>query len=137
MNVPDELREVRVALAKDRFVPALENVTDPAVPAIVILSIAGEHALHYPSHIVRLPLDKQVDMVRHQAVRVKVKRQTPLLLNEQTDEPREIVRAMKNVLSAHPARNQVIKPALDLQTHSPRHGEYATSKRCRIAILQV
>src|SRR5689334_12725956 len=46
MDVTDEFAEVSIRLTENRFVSALEEVTDLPVFAVVILAVGGEHSLH-------------------------------------------------------------------------------------------
>lgn len=49
MDIPDQLKEVRVLLYDDRFEPVLEKVACPAVPAIEGPSVPGKERAHRPA----------------------------------------------------------------------------------------
>ena len=62
--------------------------------------------LHDLSNRFRLPLDKQVNVVRHQAVGVKKKSQAFLLLRQQREKLPPVIARMKDVLPVVPSRDQ-------------------------------
>jgi hypothetical protein len=70
MDIADELTHIDITLAQDRSVAPLENVTYGPVLAVIILTVSGEQTMHDPAYCCRFALDKQVDMVRHQAKRI-------------------------------------------------------------------
>jgi hypothetical protein len=73
MNVTDKFSEVRSAFAEYRLMPALKDMPDPLISAVVILAVTGKHTLHNVSNGLGLPLQQQMSMVGHQAIGVKVK----------------------------------------------------------------
>ena len=54
-----------------RLVPALKDMSDMAVAAIIVLAVPGKHAMHDPSDGFRLPFDEQVKVIRHQTICVE------------------------------------------------------------------
>ena len=72
MDVPDKLAEISIRLAENRFVASLKEVTDLVVLSIVILTVGGQHSLHDSTDGIVLHLDQQMNVVRHQAIGVKI-----------------------------------------------------------------
>jgi hypothetical protein len=47
VNIADQLKEIRLFLAEDRFIPILEKVAMSPVPAVVSDGVAGEKSSHH------------------------------------------------------------------------------------------
>ncbi len=77
--------------------------------------------MHDPPHIIRPPLDQQMNVIGHQAVGLKIKGKLLLLPGEQLNELPIVLRRMKDVPPIHPSRRHIIKPALDPDPRFPRH----------------
>src|SRR5450759_1384887 len=65
--VANQGQQVPVLLDQECLVPALEKVPDPVVPAVESLRIGRLQCQHDARQPRRTPLDRQVDMVAHQA----------------------------------------------------------------------
>jgi hypothetical protein len=46
---------------------------DPAVFPVIVLAVAGKKTQHQAPDRIRLPLNKQMEMIRHQAISVEKK----------------------------------------------------------------
>ena len=68
MNVAEQSEQILLLVADDRFVPALEKMTDLAIAAIEILGIGLLQSLHEFAQRCRTRLDEQVDVIGHEAV---------------------------------------------------------------------
>lgn len=65
MYIPYEPGEVGFALTEYRLMPALKDMTHTLLFAVVVLAVTGQHSLHNVPDRFRLPLDQQVQVVRH------------------------------------------------------------------------
>lgn len=121
VDVPHQLAEVPVRLAQHRLVPALEHMPYLLVLPVIVLAVAGQHPVHDPPHRLRLPLDQQMNVVGHQAVRVDVEPKLPFPGAEQGQELVMIVGGVEDVLAVVPANDQMVKPAFDFEPRSSCH----------------
>ena len=80
MDVTDQLAEILIRLTENRFVPSLQEMPDASMSTVIILAIAGQHAVHDPPDRVRLPFDQQVHVIRHQAIGIEEERKSLLLV---------------------------------------------------------
>lgn len=87
-----------------------------AVLAIVILAVSGEEPLHDSADGVLLPLDKQMNVIRHQAIGVKMERQFGLLMRELNKELLIIVIRPEDELAVIAPSDDVIEPALNFES---------------------
>jgi hypothetical protein len=89
-------------------------MADVPVSAIVVLSVAGQKTVHYPPDVVSSPLYQQMNMIRHQTVRVKIEWHSLLLHGEHCHKSLMILRRMENVLAINASGDYVIESALYL-----------------------
>jgi hypothetical protein len=122
VNVPDKLSQVLIALAEYRLVTPLEQVTRLSVLAIVILAISGQESLHDPADGVILPLDQQMDVIGHQAVRIKVEGQPRFLVAELEEEFAVVVVRSKDELAIVASCDDVVEPSLDFESRLAHRG---------------
>jgi hypothetical protein len=122
MDVPDELCEIGLTLAEYRLMPSMKNMINTLVPAIVILAIPGQHPLHNVPDGLSLPLDQQVNVVRHQTVSVEEKGRAVLLFCQQREEFQKVIVTVKDVLPVIAARYYMIETALNLGSQLSSHG---------------
>jgi hypothetical protein len=80
--VPDQLGQVPIGLAKDRFVAPLKQMPGLLVFPIVKLAVCGQHALHNSAYGVVTHLNQQVKMIGHKAVGIKIEGESGFLLFE-------------------------------------------------------
>ncbi len=121
MNVPDQLRQIRVALAKYRLIPSLQNMADVPVSTIVVLGVAGQKPVHYSPDVVSSPLYQQMNMIRHQTVCIKIEWHPLLLPREHCQKSLMVLRRMEDILAINASCDDVIKPALNLKPRFPGH----------------
>lgn len=114
MDVADKLAHVHFALAEDGFVAALKKMADPAVFAVVILTVSGQHAMHYSPDRVRPAFDQEMNVIRHQAKSVQEERQFILLGGQKREELFVIFASTKYLLPVIPTCDNVVKSTLDL-----------------------
>ena len=69
MNVPDELEEVFILLAQDRFVSVLEQVSAPLMPEVEKYSVPGQKPLHEGRQFYLRGAKQKVEMIRHKRPR--------------------------------------------------------------------
>ncbi len=74
MDVAHEFSKVAIGLAEDRFVAALKQMTNLLVLSIVILTVTGEQSVHNATDRIAKHLNKEMDVIRHQAIGVEVER---------------------------------------------------------------
>jgi hypothetical protein len=73
MDVFEQGQKVSVAIAKNGFVPALEEVPHSLVPAIIVHGVALVHPLEDLGEPDVFCLDQQVNVVGHEYVRIEIK----------------------------------------------------------------
>ena len=66
VNITDQLQQIRLLLAKDRFIPVLKQMAVPLVPAIMGHRITGKQPAHDRGDWNRASDQQQVEMVRNQ-----------------------------------------------------------------------
>lgn len=122
MDVPDKLAEISIRLAENRFVASLKEVTDLVVFSIVILTIAGLHSLHDSTDGIVLHLDQQTNVVRHQAIGVKIEGKFRLLECHNIGEAEVVSIRAEDSSTVIAARNDVIKRITYFDARFPSHG---------------
>ena len=70
MNVADQLQQIGVFLAQNRFVASLKQMADLFVSAVVILGVALLEPLHEFAKGGAGALQEQMNVIGHQAVRI-------------------------------------------------------------------
>ena len=55
--------------------PALQQVADPSIPAIIVLTISGQQPMHDPANRVRLSFNQQMHVVGHQTIGIEEERE--------------------------------------------------------------
>src|SRR5205823_5700596 len=93
----------------------------PPISTVVVLTVSRQKAMHYLPDVVRPPLDQQVDMIGHQAIRIQVKRQFLLLHRQLRNEFPMVLHRMKNIPAINPTCYNVIQTTLDLKSRFPGH----------------
>jgi hypothetical protein len=133
MDVPDELAKIAFALAKNGLVPALKDMPDAPITPIVILAVSRQKPLHNAPDRFRLPFDQKMNVIRHQAIGIKIERRPLLLLRQQREEFNEIFPRMKYVLPVVAARDHMIQTTLDLNPQFSRHTRKILHQKQKIA----
>ena len=121
MDVADQLAQVTVALAEDRLMSSLKNMPDPAITAVIILTVAGQDPLHCAAKSFILAFDQQVQVVRHQTIGIEVETRPLLLFGKQREKPLMVVAGMKNVPPVIATGDHMIKSTLNLDSSTPCH----------------
>ncbi len=111
MDLAHEFSKVAIALAQDRFEEPLKKMTDLLVLSIVILTVTGEQTVHNATDRVVKHLNKQMDVVRHQAISVEVERPLAFLGLEKSQKLKVVIEGAENRSAIVAARNDVIQPA--------------------------
>ena len=91
------------------------------MPAIVILTVGSQQPMHHPANRIILHLNAQVDVIGHQAVRIKVKRAFRFLALEQAQKLEVVIVFREYPLAIVPAADEMIKPASDFDSGLPGH----------------
>src|SRR5260370_4450906 len=58
------------------FVPALQQMSHPSIPAIIVLSITSQEPMHDSTNLTCLTLNQQMHMVGHETVCVRSEEHT-------------------------------------------------------------
>jgi hypothetical protein len=102
--------------------PALQQVADPKIAAIVVLTVTRQEPVHDPANRVRLSLNQQVNVISHQAVSMQKEREFSLLHREQRQELLIVRGRIEYLPAIIAASNDVIKTTLDFGAFSSGHG---------------
>jgi len=116
VDVPHKLRQVLIRLTEYRLVAPLKQVTHLSVFPIVVLAVAGQHAMHHSADWIFAAFDQQVNVVGHQAVGVEVEGQLRLLLGKQGKQLEIVILRAEDELSIVAARNDVVEAALEFDS---------------------
>ncbi len=131
---PPELKDCRID-PHSPFMSALKHMANVPVPAVVVLAVSGQNPLHYLPDRVRLPLDQQVNVVRHQAERVKIESRSFFLFSEQRKKLLTVVRRMKHILPVIAACDHMIKP--NFQPRSAASSPYSGNSTRKSHICRI
>jgi hypothetical protein len=122
MYVSNELCQVRLTLAKYRFMSALKDMTDMLVAAVIILAVACQHTLHDIAYRLSLSLDQQMQVIRHQAIGIEEEAGLGLLFGQKLEELSVVICGMEDVAPVIAATHDMVKPSRDLNSRLSRHG---------------
>src|SRR5829696_5660165 len=103
--------------------PALEEMAGIAVPVVEPLGIGAVEPLH-PGRDVRLAsLDHEMEMIRHQAIRVAFPPQPPDDVFQNGEKPNVVTLCVKDFLPAITTGDHVIDAAGKLESGQSRHSD--------------
>ena len=122
VDVADQLAQILIRLTENCLVSPLEEMSHLSIFPVVVLTKTRQDAMHDAADRVRLSLDQQVHVVRHQTISVKKEWQPALLHLKQREELQVIDRVVEDNLAIIAASDQVIKTALDFDARLPGHG---------------
>ena len=114
MYESNQLTQIAIGLAENRFISALKQVADLFVFSVEVLAVARQHTLHDSAYSVVLPFDQQVSVVWHQAVCVKKERPLSLLFCEHMQESEVVVVRAEDLSSIIPSGDYMIETSGDL-----------------------
>jgi len=132
--VSNQLAQIAIRLAENRFIAPLKQVPNPLVLAIVVLTVASQETLHDFAYLIFLPFDEQVRVVEHQTVCVEIERSLCFLLSEHVCELEIVVVRTKDFSPIIAAAKDVIEASGDLDPWFSSHsGEsvFLTLDKCQ------
>src|SRR5437588_7590043 len=108
-------------MTKKNGIRLLKQMADLPVFPIVILTVSGQHAVHHPANRIVLHLCQQMNVIGHQAVRIKVKREFRFLALKKTQKLEPVVVRSEYPLAIIPTRNQVVEATCYFNSWLPCH----------------
>jgi hypothetical protein len=130
MDVAYELSEVPICLAKDPFIPSLKQVANLPILSIVILAVSGQQGLHDLTDRIVLHLSQQMDVIRHQAVRVEIERTLRFLVLERKQKLKIVIVRSEYAPAIIPASDDVVEPTGYFNSRLASHGRVRIFPHC-------
>src|SRR2546425_12510717 len=94
-------------------------MTNLPVLAIVILDVGSQQSMHHSADGIVLHLGQQMNMIRHQAIRINVKGQFRFLTLEQAQKLEMVIGRVEYPLAIIATRDQVVKPTSYFDSRLP------------------
>jgi len=117
---------VSLALHDDCVEPPLDDVADPLVPSVESLGVPAVEAPHPAREIGHGSLQQQVEVVRHEAVRVEAPLVAPDDLSQPVEEEEAVPVVEEDRLTGVASRRDVVE----------RSGELDAKGSCRGQIME-
>ena len=86
MNIAQQSKEVAVIVALGRKKPALEEMSLPVPSPIECSCVAGQQPLHDPGYSRGMLPEEEMEMIRHEAIGVKLEPESLLGFSEEPNE---------------------------------------------------
>ncbi len=122
MDVAHQFRQVSIRLAEDCFIPPLKQMAHLPILSVVILAVGSQQPMHHAADRVVPHLGQQMNMIRHQAIRINVKGQFRFLALEQAQKLEMVIGRLEYPLAIIATRDQVVKPTSYFDSRLPGHG---------------
>ena len=122
VDVAHQCRQVSIRLAEDCFIPPLKQMAHLTILSVVILAVGSQQPMHHAAARVVPHLGQQMNMIRHQAIRMNVKGQFRFLALEQAQKLEMVIGRLEYPLAIIPTRDQVVKPTSYFDSRLPCHG---------------
>ena len=122
VDVAHQCRQVSIRLAEDCFIPPLKQMAHLTILSVVILAVGSQQPMHHAAARVVPHLGQQMNMIRHQAIRMNVKGQFRFLALEQAQKLEMVIGRLEYPLAIIPTRDQVVKPTSYFDSRLPGHG---------------
>jgi predicted cation transporter len=123
MEVFQKGQEVSVAVAKDGFVPTLEEMSHGLIPSVIVHGITLVDALEDFGKRGVVCFDEEMNMVGHEYVRVEVEVVALLVCGKDFEKFPIIEGIFKYLLFLVPSRDHVIKSAFVFNPGFSGHGK--------------
>src|SRR6266566_1259340 len=111
-------------------------MADLPVLSIVILAVSCQQALHHSANRIVLHLCQQMNVIGHQAVRVKVKWEFRFLALQQTQKLEQVVVRSEYPLAIIPTANKVVEATRYFNSRLPGHGRQPYPAALLMSIFQ-
>jgi hypothetical protein len=115
VEISEKSEEISLALDAKGLVAALEEVADPPVTPVEPLTVEGLEGKHDAGECHRATLQREVDVIAHQAVGVDAELETFSAHGEPLQVDVSILVIAEDGLALVPARDHVINTTGDIQ----------------------